>query len=214
MVTKCNRAKYKPCCPSRDSDMFWPNPDADEVARPPGEGRAGRPGGLSTCQSESAEYRPHRANLDALGEAGWQLAPSLDVVRSMGLQSLPITKTRAAQRRSEAGDGPGVIPCSIRYVTHSTVSKRSAPAAQSAAMGRLVTQEAMMRLPETACMRSSVSFSAALTGKLSLNWMLCSKLFPPAKVQAWLKHNVEEVGNLEQFLPELYTTCSNSSIHG
>jgi len=54
----------------------------------------------------------------------------------------------------------------------------------------------------------------ALPGKLGLNWMLRSKLFPPAKAQAWLKHNVEEVGNLEQFLPELYTTCSNSSIHG
>jgi hypothetical protein len=45
----------------------------------------------------------------------------------------------------------------------------------------------------------------ALPGKLSLNGVLRSRLFPLAKGQAWLKHNVEKVGNLENFLPELYT---------
>ena len=29
-------------------------------------------------------------------------------------------------------------------------------------------------------------------------------LFPDGKGQAWLKHNIEEMGNLENFLPELY----------
>jgi hypothetical protein len=31
--------------------------------------------------------------------------------------------------------------------------------------------------------------------------------FPTAKAGAWLKHNVEEVGNLPYFLPELYDRC-------
>jgi DAPG hydrolase PhiG domain len=31
--------------------------------------------------------------------------------------------------------------------------------------------------------------------------------FPSAKAGAWLKHNVEEVGNLPHFLPELYARC-------
>jgi len=31
--------------------------------------------------------------------------------------------------------------------------------------------------------------------------------FPPAKAGAWLIHNVEEVGNLPHFLPDLYERC-------
>jgi hypothetical protein len=35
--------------------------------------------------------------------------------------------------------------------------------------------------------------------RLLLPW-----LFPDGKGQAWLKHNIEEMGTLENFLPELY----------
>lgn len=38
-----------------------------------------------------------------------------------------------------------------------------------------------------------------------INAYLRSKVLSPAMAQAWLQHNVEEVGRLEHFLPELYT---------
>ena len=34
--------------------------------------------------------------------------------------------------------------------------------------------------------------------------LLVPFLFPEGKGQAWLKHNIEEMGTLENFLPELY----------
>ena len=34
--------------------------------------------------------------------------------------------------------------------------------------------------------------------------LLLPVLFPDGKGRAWLKHNIEEMGNLEKFLPELY----------
>jgi len=34
--------------------------------------------------------------------------------------------------------------------------------------------------------------------------LLVPFLFPDGKGQAWLKHNIEEMGTLENFLPELY----------
>jgi hypothetical protein len=37
-----------------------------------------------------------------------------------------------------------------------------------------------------------------------VNRYLLSRVFPPAMARAWLQHNVEEVGRLEHFLPELY----------
>jgi hypothetical protein len=35
-------------------------------------------------------------------------------------------------------------------------------------------------------------------------WLLLPWLFPDGKGQAWAKHNIEETGTLENFLPELY----------
>ena len=37
-----------------------------------------------------------------------------------------------------------------------------------------------------------------------VNRFVRPRLFPEAMGQAWLRHNVEEVGNFEFFLPELY----------
>jgi hypothetical protein len=37
-----------------------------------------------------------------------------------------------------------------------------------------------------------------------VNWFLNQRKFPLAMAQAWLRHNVEEVGLFEHFLPELY----------
>lgn len=42
-------------------------------------------------------------------------------------------------------------------------------------------------------------------GQLFLNSHAHRKLFPPAKLAAWIRHHVEEIGNLENFLPDLFT---------
>lgn len=39
---------------------------------------------------------------------------------------------------------------------------------------------------------------------LGLNAPLIERFFPPARRKAWLRHSVEEIGNLEFFLPDLY----------
>ena len=41
-------------------------------------------------------------------------------------------------------------------------------------------------------------------GRMGLNRLLMKLYFPAGKRAAWLKHNVEEVGNLQFFLPDLY----------
>lgn len=38
-----------------------------------------------------------------------------------------------------------------------------------------------------------------------INWYLNQHVFPVEMARAWLRHNVEEVGLLEHFLPELHT---------
>jgi hypothetical protein len=44
-----------------------------------------------------------------------------------------------------------------------------------------------------------------LVGKL-LNWAIRTFVFDEARGRAWIKHNIEEVGNFESFLPNLYAT--------
>jgi hypothetical protein len=43
-------------------------------------------------------------------------------------------------------------------------------------------------------------------GRLLFNPIIRPRLFPDEMGRAWLSHNVEEVGNFEHFLPELYAT--------
>jgi hypothetical protein len=43
-----------------------------------------------------------------------------------------------------------------------------------------------------------------LAGRLLLNWIARSRAFPPEKLRAWTRHHIEEIGNLENFLPCLY----------
>ncbi|MBB6549304.1 hypothetical protein [Nonomuraea rubra] len=45
---------------------------------------------------------------------------------------------------------------------------------------------------------------STLLGRLFLNRAAATRAFPPAKLQAWIKHHIEEVGNLEHFLPDLF----------
>ncbi len=48
------------------------------------------------------------------------------------------------------------------------------------------------------------SLTVGIAGARRLNGVLVKRLFPEAKGRAWLRHNIEEVGNLEHFLPALY----------
>ena len=41
-------------------------------------------------------------------------------------------------------------------------------------------------------------------GELGLSQWLVDRCFSPARRKAWLKHSVEEIGNLQFFLPDLY----------
>lgn len=41
-----------------------------------------------------------------------------------------------------------------------------------------------------------------------VNRFVRPRMFPDDKARAWLRHNVEEVGNFEFFLPELYARCT------
>lgn len=47
--------------------------------------------------------------------------------------------------------------------------------------------------------------SAGWLGKVGLNEWLINRFFPAARRKAWLKHSVEEIGNLEFFLPGLHS---------
>jgi hypothetical protein len=46
--------------------------------------------------------------------------------------------------------------------------------------------------------------SSGWLGALGLNAPLIERFFPPARRKARLRHSVEEIGNLEFFLPALY----------
>lgn len=41
-------------------------------------------------------------------------------------------------------------------------------------------------------------------GRLILNRIAHHRAFPPRKIQAWIRHHIEEIGNLEYFLPDLF----------
>ncbi len=43
-----------------------------------------------------------------------------------------------------------------------------------------------------------------LAGRLLLNRVARERAFPPAKLRAWTRHHIEEIGNLENFLPALF----------
>lgn len=57
--------------------------------------------------------------------------------------------------------------------------------------------------------------SAGWLGALGLNQWLIERYFPAERRRAWLRHSVEEIGNLEFFLPGLHRRYAavNSSAH-
>jgi hypothetical protein len=46
--------------------------------------------------------------------------------------------------------------------------------------------------------------SDSLAGRLGFNRLARALILPGAKAEAWARHHIEEVGNLENFLPGLY----------
>jgi hypothetical protein len=56
--------------------------------------------------------------------------------------------------------------------------------------------------------RNSLTVGAqGIVGMLA-NWLVRKFAFDEARGRAWIKHNIEEVGNFETFLPKLYATES------
>jgi hypothetical protein len=41
-------------------------------------------------------------------------------------------------------------------------------------------------------------------GRLLLNQVARGRAFPPRRIQPWVRHHVEEIGNLPHFLPDLF----------
>jgi hypothetical protein len=41
-------------------------------------------------------------------------------------------------------------------------------------------------------------------GRLVLNRVAHRRAMPPRKLEKWIRHHIEEIGNLENFLPELF----------
>jgi DAPG hydrolase PhiG domain len=45
-----------------------------------------------------------------------------------------------------------------------------------------------------------------LSGRLLLNRVARTRALPPRKLERWIRHHIEEIGNLENFLPDLFDT--------
>jgi DAPG hydrolase-like protein len=45
-----------------------------------------------------------------------------------------------------------------------------------------------------------------LPGRLLLNRVARTRALPPRKLERWIRHHIEEIGNLEHFLPTLFET--------
>ncbi len=56
-----------------------------------------------------------------------------------------------------------------------------------------------------------VGSSLPLIGNV-VNWLARTRLFPREVAEGWIKHNVEEVGNFQFFLPKLYAQRSQAHL--
>ncbi len=66
--------------------------------------------------------------------------------------------------------------------------------------GKFLPQDKGTQLVTTMTLGSQSAFG----GRLGLNRLLIDRFFPAERRLAWLKHSVEEIGNLQFFLPTLY----------
>lgn len=86
-----------------------------------------------------------------------------------------------------------------------------------AVIARRVLGTSLVRLEnEFAAGRTGAAYVTRMTigddtalGRLLLNQVAHRRAFPPRRIQAWVRHHVEEIGNLENFLPDLFTTTAS-----
>jgi hypothetical protein len=72
-------------------------------------------------------------------------------------------------------------------------------------------QHTFERTAEGTLYRSELLVGSSLPGIGRLvNALARWRLFPPEVGRAWLKHNVEEVGNFQFFLPQLYAEAQRT----
>lgn len=60
----------------------------------------------------------------------------------------------------------------------------------------------------TRCHTRMIVGAPSWFGAFVVNRYIRPRMFSDAMAKAWISHQVEEIGNLEQFLPELYATCA------
>ncbi len=83
---------------------------------------------------------------------------------------------------------------------------------EEAAIAHYVLGVRVMRLSNrfeataTGCRYTSVMTIGVKSwlGHLAINYLLRQMILPGDKAMAWVRHHIEEVGNLENFLPDLY----------
>lgn len=84
--------------------------------------------------------------------------------------------------------------------------------AERAVVAKRVAGTAVVRLenefhkgPDGARYTTRLSIGdTTVLGRLLLNRVARTRAFPPRKILPWIRHHVEEVGNLEHFLPDLF----------
>lgn len=60
--------------------------------------------------------------------------------------------------------------------------------------------------PAGATYRTTLTIGdTTVLGRLVLNRVAHHRAFPPERIQPWIRHHIEEIGNLENFLPQLYS---------
>jgi hypothetical protein len=82
----------------------------------------------------------------------------------------------------------------------------------SAVVGRRVLGSSVVRLEnEFTSSKAGALYITRMTlgdetlpGRLALNRIARTRALPPPKLERWIQHHIEEIGNLENILPDLF----------
>jgi hypothetical protein len=107
------------------------------------------------------------------------------IVEALGADMKNLIDARLHLR--ELGDGGAMVE--VRALAQTVLQIR----------GQFVPREAGTQVISTMTIGSS-----NWLGDFGLNPWLTGRYFPPERRKVWLKHSVEEIGNLQFFLPDLY----------
>jgi hypothetical protein len=119
-----------------------------------------------------------------------------------------------ARRAADGGIGPGAVfhivealGADMRNLVDVRLHLREAgeqgALVEVMALGRSVLQINARFRPDAAGTRVVSTMTIGPPWGATGRWLV-DRLFPPQRRQAWLRHCVEEIGNLEFFLPALY----------